>query len=117
MSLLWWWEETDSGDEADTATSTDGETGRSKADVLVETGLTPEEYILAAIESNGGRMKQQTICGYTGWSAGTISEILSQMEADGTITRGRIGRGKVVSLPESRSRERHSRALASSGPR
>lgn len=80
-----------------------GENGPSKADVFVETGFTPEEYVLATIESNGRRIKQQQICEFTGWSDGAVSRILSEMEDAGTITRLRIGREKVVFLPDAKA--------------
>lgn len=69
---------------------------RSKADVFIETGLTPEEYILAELEANDGRMTQQAICAFTGWSDGSISCLLTEMEAEGMIARVRIGHKKVV---------------------
>lgn len=86
----------------DGAPDDSGEERQSKADVFVETGFTPEEYVLAMIESNGRRMKQQQICEFTGWSDGAVSRILSEMEAAGTITRLRIGREKVVFLPDAK---------------
>lgn len=99
-------EDDDAADERNAATTASRDHRRSKADILVETGLTPKEYILAEVEANGGRMKQQSICEVAGWSDGTVSELLSEMEADGTIDRFRLGPGKVVSLPELRSETR-----------
>lgn len=87
----------------DDAPNDPGEERPSKADVFIETGYTPEEYVLAMIESNGRRMKQQQICEFTGWSDGAVSRILSEMEDAGTITRLRIGREKVVFLPDAKS--------------
>lgn len=79
------------------------ETPLSKADLFLETGFTPEEYVLALIESNDRRLKQQTICDHTGWSDGTVSRILTEMEDAGIISRLRIGREKVVFLPDART--------------
>lgn len=75
------------------------ETIGTKADVFIETGLTPEEYILAELDAHGGRLKQQTIGEITGWSAGAISRILTRMEEAETVDRVRLGRQKVVFLP------------------
>lgn len=93
------------GDPAERADEYPGDANEapSKADVFIETGFTPKEYVLAVIESNGRRLKQQRICELTGWSDGTVSCILSEMEEAGTITRLRIGRGKVVFLPDAKS--------------
>lgn len=71
----------------------------SKADLYIETGLTPAEYICAAIEQAGGRLRQQAICSYTGWSEPTVSRTLSEMESQGTVTRFQLGTEKIVYLP------------------
>lgn len=74
----------------------------SKADVFLETGLLPEEYVLAEIDARGGRLQQREICRFTGWSDGCISRLLSEMEAEGTIERVRLGNEKLVYLPGSK---------------
>lgn len=79
-----------------------GASSPSKADVFLETGLLPEEYVLAEIEARGGRIQQQEICRYTGWSDGCVSRLLSEMEAEGTIERVRLGNQKLVYLPGSK---------------
>lgn len=71
----------------------------TKADVFVETGLLPEAYLVAIVETEGGRMKQQEICDVTDWSDPTVSRILLELEDADRIHRVRIGRGKVVCLP------------------
>lgn len=71
--------------------------------MFLETGLTPEEYILAEIDAHGGRLKQQSICEITGWSPGSISRILTEMEGDGAVDRVRIGHEKIVYLPGEKS--------------
>jgi|GEM_PF-2999714 len=70
------------------------------SDVLVELGLTPEQYIQRALGVHGGRLRQQAICTLTGWSPGTVSQALGEMESNGDITRFRDGREKIVCLPE-----------------
>lgn len=87
--------DTDRTDDRDTSSP-------SKADVFLETGLLPEEYVLAEIEARGGRLQQQEICSYTGWSDGCVSRLLSEMEAEGTIERIRLGNEKLVYLPGSK---------------
>lgn len=79
-----------------------GASSPSKADVFLETGLLPEEYVLRELEARGGRAQQQEICRYTGWSAGCVSRLLSEMEAEGTIGRVRLGNEKLVYLPGSK---------------
>lgn len=93
--------------ETETDDESDAERRSTKTDVVSETGLTPEEYILSEIESRGEYVKQQEICAFTGWSDSCVSRTLSKMEEAGTITRIRIGREKAVSIPETSSeRER-----------
>lgn len=86
--------------EGDDSSEIPSEPIRNKADVFVETGLVPEDYVLEVVESNGGRLKQQTVCDTTGWSDGAVSRILSGLEDDGRVDRVRLGRQKVVFLPE-----------------
>lgn len=87
-------------------TDRDGETlepaqGSSPSKVVVETGLTPEKYVLTVLTQGGGRLWQQELIAYTGWSAPTVSRLLQEMEGSGTVVRIRIGRQKLVYLPES----------------
>lgn len=92
----------DHGEDDDAAAGREA-TRRTKADVFLETGLTPEEFIVAQLEARDGRLRQQAICDITGWSVGTISRILSEMEDDGSIERVRIGQEKLVFLPGAKS--------------
>lgn len=71
----------------------------SRERVLLETGLTPTECVERLLHEREGRMRQQDIVETTGWSAPTVSRILSEMEEEGTIVRVRIGPGKVAFLP------------------
>lgn len=65
------------------------------ADVI----LTNRERVRRLLAANGGRVKQRRIVEVTGWSKSKVSECLSEMEADGAITRVRAGRQNVVCLP------------------
>lgn len=92
-----------------TARRSDGSTGaaeggRSKVDVVLETGLSPEQFVLEEIESRGAPVKQQEVCEFTGWSDSCISRLLTDMEDAGTIARVRIGREKLVFLSKSEAR-------------
>ena len=92
-------------DTQDTASSSDpcaafsGES-LNKAELLQEVGMTPQEFLLGGLTANGGRLRQQEIVEYSGWSASTVSRTLSAMEKDGCIIRVKIGRQKIVYLPE-----------------
>lgn len=61
---------------------------------------TPEEQGLTVLSRNDGRMKQSEIAEILNCSESTVSRKLSKMESAGTITRYRIGREKIVFLPE-----------------
>lgn len=74
--------------------------GISKADIVSETGLTPEEYLLQFVAVHGGRVEQQRIVALTGWSESAVSHALAGMEKHGLVARVRVGRRNVVCLPE-----------------
>lgn len=76
------------------------ETGRDINDLLLERGVTREEYVREILEAHDGRLRQQRIKQYTGWSAASVSRLLGRMEDAGTITRFRIGNEKVVCVPD-----------------
>lgn len=76
------------------------ETGRDITDLLLERGVTREEYVREILEAHDGRLRQQRIKQYTGWSAASVSRLLGRMEDAGTITRFRIGNEKVVCVPD-----------------
>ena len=69
-------------------------------DLYLTFGMTPKEYIIETLEAQDGRLKQQDIIEYTGWSPSAVSRTLSSMEADGRIARLQLGRGKIVYLPD-----------------
>lgn len=60
---------------------------------------TPEECICTLLRHDGGWLWQQEVVEQTGWSASTVSRLLSEMEGDGSIDRERFGRSKAVGLP------------------
>lgn len=73
--------------------------GCSKAEVMAETGLAPEEYIAGLIDGHGGRLKQRQLVSFTTWTSPTMSRLLQQMEDDGEIVRVKVGHEKLVCLP------------------
>ncbi|WP_101294269.1 helix-turn-helix transcriptional regulator [Halegenticoccus soli] len=72
---------------------------RSPAELLLEEGATPAEYLLRLIELNGGRAQQKTLVEEARVSASTASRTLSHLEREGAVTRHRIGRRNLVCLP------------------
>ena len=66
--------------------------------VADEEFISDEERVVALLESRGGRMKQVDIVDRTGWSKSKVSMLLSDMEADGTVSKLRVGRENIVSL-------------------
>lgn len=72
------------------------ESGRSQR----STPESDEDYVRLILDSNDGRVKQATVAQKTGWSDAKVSRLLCQMEDAGEIERYRIGREKVVTLPD-----------------
>jgi CRP-like cAMP-binding protein len=72
----------------------------SREEVYIETGMTAEEYLVYGLELHDGRLRQQQICDWTGWSEPTVSRLLTGMEDDGSVVRYQIGREKIVCLPD-----------------
>jgi hypothetical protein len=62
--------------------------------------LSDEERILRLLRRNGGRMKQASIVTETGWSNAKVSQLLSEMDDDEEISKLRIGRENLITLPE-----------------
>lgn len=61
--------------------------------------LSDEDRVLQMLEERGGRMKQVNIVEETGWSKSKVSMLLSDMEEEDKISKLRIGRENVISLP------------------
>ncbi|MFB6169729.1 MAG: helix-turn-helix transcriptional regulator [Haloarculaceae archaeon] len=61
--------------------------------------MSDEERVVQLLEAHGGRMKQVNIVEETGWSKSKVSMLLSDMEEDGEVSKLRIGRENVISLP------------------
>lgn len=86
--------------DATVAVSYDPDEIERQADTLAELGLQPEEFVIQLLERADGRLRQQAFTNYTDWSEATVSRVLSEMEADGYITRISVGQENIVCLPD-----------------
>lgn len=77
----------------DTGTDTTGTDGVGSA------VLTNEERVQRLLEANGGRMLQSDVVEAADWSKATVSRVLSEMEANGAVTRIDVGKGNLVARP------------------
>jgi hypothetical protein len=75
----------------------DGASGA--AGTVPEELLSDPERVLDLLESRGGRMKQQEVVSELGWSETKTSQVVNDMQEEGTIEVYRIGRENVLSLP------------------
>jgi uncharacterized membrane protein len=62
--------------------------------------LADEDYVIQALSSNGGRMRQSDIAEELGWSRSKTSRVLGRMEDDGDIEKLQLGRENIIALPE-----------------
>ena len=61
--------------------------------------LTDTDRVQSLLRERGGRMRQSEIVEATDWSKSKVSMLLSDMEDDDEITKLRVGRENIVSLP------------------
>lgn len=80
------------GDDPAGATGSDGERDREKL-------LSDEERIVRQLRQ-AGRVRQSDLVARLGWSKTKVSRRLTAMEEDGQVSRLRIGREKIVALPD-----------------
>lgn len=62
--------------------------------------LSNEEQVLALLDEQGGRMKQQTIVEELGWTDAKTSKVVKGMREEGTLESFRIGRENVLTYPD-----------------
>ena len=62
--------------------------------------LADEERVKRLLDRNGGRMRQADIVDETGWSDAKVSQLLSTMVDDDQISKLRIGRENLITLPD-----------------
>lgn len=82
----------------------DPDNGPTSCSEILEHGCLPAQYVRAVLAEHGGRLKQRRFVDEYGWSPSTVSELLSTLEDDGAIERYRIGREKVIRLPDEERR-------------
>ncbi len=85
------------GDTSSPEAVSTGETDASAA-VQPEEFRSDEDLVEQLLQDNGGRMKQVSIVEETDWSKSKVSMLLSEMEADGRISKLRVGRENIISL-------------------
>ncbi|QSG14289.1 helix-turn-helix transcriptional regulator [Halapricum desulfuricans] len=61
--------------------------------------LSDSERVKSLLDEHSGRMRQSEIVEATDWSKSKVSMLLSDMEDDDEITKLRVGRENIVSLP------------------
>lgn len=93
-------------DESPAGRATDDGTGPDTAETRqegVETDpggvpelATDEDRVVAALEAEGGRMRQSDLADQLDWSASKTSRVLSDMADEGEIEKLRIGRENVI---------------------
>ncbi len=84
--------------DADSEPKPAEDSAEPSASIAEDELLTDEDRVINLISKNGGRMKQVNIVEETGWSKSKVSMLLSDMEADGTISKLRVGRENIISL-------------------
>ena len=93
------------GDSGEVVSDDDGPPASSaptpsdEADEMGTALLSDEDRVTQLLEDNGGRMKQTEIVDATEWSKSKVSMLLSEMEDDDQITKLRVGRENIISLP------------------
>ncbi|WP_152041764.1 DUF7345 domain-containing protein [Salinigranum salinum] len=92
----------DSAERGETEASTETADGAAEGtpDPWADELLSNEERVLALLEHNDGRMKQQTIASELEWSAAKTSQVIGKMRDAGDVETFRLGRENVVSFPD-----------------
>nr|WP_224829287.1 helix-turn-helix domain-containing protein [Saliphagus sp. LR7] len=61
--------------------------------------VTDRERVRRLLVDHGGRMRQSEIVDSVEWSKAKVSRLLADLEADGEITKLRLGRENLICLP------------------
>jgi len=88
----------DSGSASETPSQSTS-SSQSKTTVTDEDLLSDTDRVQSLLESHGGRMRQSAIVEETDWSKSKVSMLLSDMEDDDEISKLRVGRENIISLP------------------
>jgi hypothetical protein len=62
--------------------------------------LSNQEQVLALVEHEGGRMKQQEVAGTLEWTDAKTSQVVRKMRDEGDLDAFRLGRENVLVLPD-----------------
>ncbi|MBB6647936.1 hypothetical protein H5V44_16890 [Halobellus sp. MBLA0160] len=62
--------------------------------------LSNREQVLALVEYEGGRMKQQEVAGTLEWTDAKTSQVVRRMREEGDLDAFRLGRENVLVLPD-----------------
>jgi len=62
--------------------------------------LSNQEQVLALVEHEGGRMKQQEVAGTLDWTDAKTSQVVRKMRDEGDLDAFRLGRENVLVLPD-----------------
>ena len=82
------------------AAGTETATGEAADDGPPSELLSNEERVEQFLESEGGRAKQQAVVEALDWTEAKTSQVVNEMQEDGTIEKFRIGRENVLKLPD-----------------
>lgn len=77
----------------------DSDPAPGKHTIADEEYLPDDQRVLTLLEEHGGRMRQGDIVAQTGWSKSKVSMLLSELEAADRISKLRVGRENIISLP------------------
>lgn len=108
MGILTTLKETFVGDDTEASGETATEHDRpaspnqspAETDLVIGKGGDRNGTLLKLVRSRGGRIQQAELVSLTGWSKSAVSRRLGELETDGTITRQKYGRCKVVFLSD-----------------
>lgn len=66
----------------------------------METGVTPEMYLLRLLDAHGGTVTQAELVTTTGWPPDALANLLTELEAAGYITYAPSNNSLLVTPPE-----------------
>lgn len=81
------------------STPRDAHSRRAELRLPADRLISPDEQVLLLLAKHDGRMWQADIVAETDYSAARVSQLLTEMETDGRITRNWTDGRKVVTLP------------------
>lgn len=88
-----------SGASEDQAGTLEREPAPGKHTIADAEYLPDDRRVLSLLDDRGGRMKQGEIVEETGWSKSKVSMLLSDLESANRVSKLRVGRENIISLP------------------